>query len=161
MYEGRYRIIVNPNTANEKIYENKNMILRRAKTYAFGGPLRSGETIGFYVFRYYLDDNTLRDMYYNASYAYYSSYSGWNPPRNITLDYYVGEFSKTVDATNGELTVASTTSIQSGPIDIYGVYIEWHYRNNYYPIAVSRVDPYLSLTDTDTYVIQYVLKLRW
>lgn len=163
MYEGRYRIIVNPNTANEKIYENKNMILRRAKTYAFGGPLwakypQNEKKIAFYVFNNYLDDNTLRNMYFSGEHSDCGA-----------LGVFIGIFDKLVDLSGDELTITSTTDVKTGPIDIHGICIEWFYEKDYglyvtkyyYPIAVSRINPYLSLSDTDTYVVQYVLKLRW
>ncbi len=154
MYEGRYRIIVNPNTANEKIYENKNMILRRAKTYSFGGPLWKEKKIAFYVFNNYLDDNTLRNMYFSGKHSDCGA-----------LGVFIGSFDKLVDLSGDELTITSTTNVKTGPIDIHGICIEWFYASDYgkyyYPIAVSRINPYLSLSDTDAYVVQYVLKLRW
>ena len=152
MFKGEYEIIVNPNTEREHVYKCKNMIIRMAKTITFGrvadSPITTlrSSSIEFWVYRYEIDDNTFRSIYYATD------------SDDIPKDLYIGKFDISILDEKIRKNVFVTTDTQIGPIDLYGVYLEWYY---HMPLAISRINPPISLTASDTYVIRYSIKMEW
>lgn len=157
MFKGEYEIIVNPNTAREHVYKYKNMIIRMAKTITFGRVADEPVTtlyappIDFWVYRYEIDDDTFRSIYYATD------------SDDIPKDLYIGKFNISILDEKIRKNVFVTTDTQVGPIDLYGVYLEWYGYYSYQkrPLAISRINPPISLTASDTYVIRYSIKMEW
>lgn len=159
MFKGEYEIIVNPNTKRERVYKYNNTIIRMAKTITFGrvadSPITTlyAPSIEVWVYRYEIDDDTFRNIYYATD------------RDDIPQDLSIGWFNITILDEKIRKNVFVTTDTQIGPIDLYGVYLEWynsyHHPHNNRPLAISRIDPPISLTASDTYVIRYSIKMEW
>ncbi|MHA1329503.1 MAG: hypothetical protein ACTSR2_00365 [Candidatus Hodarchaeales archaeon] len=155
MFKGEYEIIVNPDTERERVYKCKNMIIRGAKTITFGNSrFYADEAIytkaDVWVYRYEIDDDTFRNIYYATD------------SDDISKDLYIGRFAPIRIDKKVEKSLILTTDTQVGPIDIYGVYLEWYFFSYpEEPLAISRIDPPISLTASDTYVIRYSIKMEW
>jgi len=145
MFEGQVLIKKYLNGVLDKEYVFNNTVVRRAKNASFGKGYYAYDP-QFLVYEQPISDEDLRDAYYN----------GVVPPNGINIGRYSREVHDDID---GRSIIATTGSI-TGPQIINGIAVLWGSTYSRL-IAVLRLSQAVEFTETDSYVIQYKLTMRW
>ena len=152
MLEGKVKFYKVVNGKMVEVFCQNNMILRPAKNINLRSHAepRWSAHLDLLIYEFEIDDIAFKDAYYTG-----------DLPAGASLIYNLGwrNWIITSDAEGSHFSVTSDTLL--GPYNIYALAFQINKEPNTYPISLIRFVEPLIFTESDSFVVNYQITMRW